>query len=349
MKINGKHYRTIWMENHVVKMINQPVLPHNFEIVEFKTYQEIASAIKTMIIRGAPAIGAAGGFGIALAALSAPKEKILNYIENAAKEIKSTRPTARNLFYAVDRVLNAVKLAPAEKIKEVTINEAQSIADEDVESCKAIGEYGAELIKDGNKILTHCNAGWLATVDWGTAISPVYTAKRQGKNIFVYVDETRPRCQGARLTAFELGEENIPHSVIVDNAAGYYMQKNEVDMVIVGSDRIAANGDIANKIGTYEKAVLAKENNIPFYVAAPTTTFDINCKTGDDIPIEERDEEEVSCMFGLNEDNKISRVRIAPENSPVENPAFDITPAKYITAIITEKGVIKTENIKKII
>jgi len=301
MKINDRHYRTVWMEDGVVKIINQSLLPHNFEIYSCESYKETAKAIKDMVVRGAGAI--------------------------AAGVIRSTRPTAQNLFYAVDKVLKA-------KNKEEAVKIAQRIADEDAEASMKIGEYGEKLIKNGARILTHCNAGWLAFVDWGTALSPIYAAKRKGKNIFVFVDETRPRLQGASLTAWELSQEKIPHAIIVDNAAGYYMKKGEVDLVIVGADRIAANGDVANKIGTYEKAVLAKENNIPFYVAAPTSTFDLKCESGDKIPIEERDEKEVLEVKG---------VRVANPTSHAKNPAFDVTPSRYITGIITEKGIVKAD------
>ena len=319
MKVNNHHYKTVWLEKGIVKMINQPILPDKFELYECKDYKETAKAIKTMVVRGAGAIGAAAGYAIAQAFIQEEN------IKEAAELIKSTRPTAQNLFYAVNKVLKADS-------KEEAIKIAEEIAKEDENACKKIGEYGEQLIKDNDKILTHCNAGWLAFVDWGTALSPIYLAKRKGKNIFVFVDETRPRLQGARLTAWELGNENIPHAIIADNAAGYYMKKGEVNLVITGADRIAANGDTANKIGTYEKAVLAKENNIPFYIAAPTSTIDIDCPSGDDIPIEERDEKEVLEVRG---------VRLSPEQSHAKNPAFDVTPAKYIKGIITEKGITK--------
>ncbi|MAE43374.1 S-methyl-5-thioribose-1-phosphate isomerase [Candidatus Woesearchaeota archaeon] len=335
MKIDGKDYRTVWMEDGIVKLINQPLLPHKFEIYDCKDYKITAEAIRDMVVRGAGAIGATAGYAMAQAFLAGED------VGKAAEYIKSMRPTAQNLFYAVDKVLKA-------KDKEEAVKVAQEIADEDADFCERIGEHGENLIQDGFKILTHCNAGWLAFVDWGSALSPVYKAKRNGKNVFVFADETRPRCQGARLTAFELAQEGVPHAVIADNAAGYYMKKKEVDFVIVGSDRIAANGDVANKIGTYEKAVLAKENGIPFYVAAPTTTIDFECESGDKIPIEERDEGEVLCMFGKDNCGKVSKIRIAPEESKAKNPAFDVTPAKYIAGIITEKGIFKPEEIKDI-
>lgn len=344
MLVNGSHYRTVWMESGKVKMINQLLIPHSFEIREFSDYRQVAGAIKDMTVRGAGAIGAAAGFGVALAALNAPNENFFGYMEEASKVIENTRPTAQNLFYAAERVMNAVKNAGSpDKARKAALEEAQKIADEDAESCRKIGEYGEPLIKNGARILTHCNAGWLAFVDWGSALSPVYAAVRNGKNVFVFADETRPRCQGAKLTAWELGQEEIPHAVIADNAAGHYMKAGEVDLVIVGSDRIAANGDIANKIGTYEKAVLAKENKIPFYVAAPTSTIDFRCPSGGSIPIEERSEDEVLMVSGRDESGRISSVRIANEKSHAKNPAFDVTPAKYITGIITEKGIVKAD------
>jgi len=245
MKVNDKDYRTVWMENGVVKLINQPLLPSTFEIYSCQNYRQTAEAIKTMIVRGAGAIGAAAGYAMAQAYLSDED------IQKTAQVIQNTRPTAQNLFYAVDKVLKA-----ADKKEALSI--AQQIADEDAQACKTIGEFGEPLLKNNAQILTHCNAGWLAFVDWGTALSPIYAAKRQGKNVFVFVDETRPRLQGARLTAWELSQEKIPHAVIADNAAGYYMKKQQIDLVITGADRIALNGDTANKIGTYEKAVLAK-------------------------------------------------------------------------------------------
>ncbi|MFH2028734.1 MAG: S-methyl-5-thioribose-1-phosphate isomerase [Nanoarchaeota archaeon] len=335
MEINGKHYRTVWMDGNIVKLIDQPKLPHEFQIYKCVDYKETAHAIKNMVTRGAGAIGATAGYAMAQAFLA--KENI----EEAANYIRSMRPTAQNLFYAVNKVQKA-------QSKEEAVKIANEIADEDASFCEMIGKHGEKLIQDNFKILTHCNAGWLAFVDWGSALSPVYQAKRNNKNIFVFADETRPRCQGSRLTAFELQGEGIPYSIIADNAAGYYMKKGEVDMVIVGSDRIAANGDVANKIGTYEKAVLAKENNIPFYVAAPSTTIDFECPSGDHIPIEERDEEEVLKMFGADETGKILKISISPKGSHAKNPAFDVTPARYITGIITEKGIFKPEELGKI-
>ncbi|MBU1703772.1 MAG: S-methyl-5-thioribose-1-phosphate isomerase [Nanoarchaeota archaeon] len=332
MQIQGINYKTVWMEGNKVRMIDQPLLPHKFEIHECKDYKETAEAISTMVVRGAGAIGATAGYAMAQAFLADEN------IEEAARYIQNTRPTAQNLFYAVNKVLKA-------KNKEEAVKIAEQIANEDSEACKQIGINGEPIIKDNFKILTHCNAGWLGFVDWGSALSPIYQARRNNKNLFVYVDETRPRLQGARLTAWELKNENIPHALIADNAAGYYMRKGDVDMVIVGADRIAANGDVANKIGTYEKAVVAKENNIPFYIAAPTSTIDFDCVSGEDIPIEERDQEEVLFVQGADDKGQLQKVKIS--YSKAKNPAFDITPAKYITGIITEKGICKPEELIK--
>ncbi|MBU4502437.1 MAG: S-methyl-5-thioribose-1-phosphate isomerase [Nanoarchaeota archaeon] len=341
-----QHYRTVWMEGDVVRMIDQPKIPHSFEILELHDYKETGMAIRNMNIRGAGAIGATAGYAMAQAVLHAPKDdygKLVGYVEEAAGYIRSMRPTAQNLFYAVDKVLDAVYGADNPEAAVISaIKTAQGIADEDADSCKRIGEHGEKLIKDGYRILTHCNAGWLAFVDYGSALSPIYVADEKGKKVFVYADETRPRLQGARLTAWELGQQGIEHKIIADNVSGWIMQLGMVDMVIVGSDRIAANGDVANKIGTYEKAVLAKENRIPFYVAAPTSTIDLDSKSGKDIPIEERDEDEVLYVRGYcNSTGKMEKVRVSPKDSHALNLAFDVTPAKYIKGIITEKGIIK--------
>lgn len=345
MKVNGKHYRTVWLEGKIVKMVNQPLLPHSFKIYSTNNYRETANAIRTMVVRGAGAIGASAGFAMAQAVLEAKETNYKKYIEDALKTIKATRPTAQNLFYAVDRVYSLIKdeknLAVA---KKVAVDTANTIANEDSDACRRIGELGEKLIKDNDSILTHCNAGWLAFVDYGSALSPIYLAVRNKKRVFVYVDETRPRCQGAKLTSWELNNEKVANTVIADNAAGFFMQQGKINLVITGADRIAANGDTANKIGTYEKAVLAKENGIPFYIAAPTSTIDIKTKSGKDIPIEERDEGEVLYMFGVDDKDRKCRVRIAPKQSKAKNPAFDVTPAKYIKGIITEKGIIKADD-----
>ncbi|MGM0405409.1 MAG: S-methyl-5-thioribose-1-phosphate isomerase [Thermoplasmatota archaeon] len=317
-----KDMRAVWLEEHTVKMIDQRDLPHNLCFFEAKDHNDIKRAIKDMMVRGAPAIGATAAYGMAQAMV-----KDVN-IEKAAETIKSARPTAYDLFYAVNYMLEN---------QNDPIEASKNYVDSVVDKCKAIGEHGNNLIKQGDSILTHCNAGALATVDHGTALAPIRSAHNNDKDIFVYADETRPRLQGARLTAWELYNEDIPHAVIVDNAAGHYMQRGEIDIVIVGTDRIVANGDIANKIGTYEKAVLAKENDIPFYVAAPVTTFDKDIQEGLDIPIEQREQEEVS---------QINDTRITPYGSKAFNPAFDVTPSKYITGFITEKGVFSPSDIQ---
>ncbi|MBU0661877.1 S-methyl-5-thioribose-1-phosphate isomerase [Candidatus Micrarchaeota archaeon] len=324
MIVNGKHYVTVWLDNGTVKMINQHKIPESFEIAEFSDYMRTADAIKTMVTRGAGAIGASAGYAMAQAFLAGED------IEKARAEIEATRPTAVDLFVAVKMVFEAGEKGGAEG----AVSAAEKYAKDNISAGEKIGKFGAELIKDGARVLTHCNAGWLAFVDWGSALAPIYAAKRAGKKVFVWVDETRPRLQGARLTAWELANEGVEHAVIADNAAGYFMRKGEVDLCIVGADRVAANGDVANKIGTYEKAVLARENGVPFYVAIPTTTIDFNTPTGDDIKIEERAESEVLEVEGRRVANATSRAR---------NPAFDVTPAEYVTGFITEKGIIKAD------
>ncbi|MBW2983979.1 S-methyl-5-thioribose-1-phosphate isomerase [Candidatus Woesearchaeota archaeon] len=340
MKVDNKNYRTVWVEGSSVFLIEQNLLPFEFKIYESKNHLDTCNAIKTMLVRGAGAIGATAGFAMAQAFLEGAD------IEKAKKDIEAARPTAQNLFHATNRIFNAAK--ESENPKETAVKEAQAIADEDAAACKKIGEYGAELIEEGFNIETHCNAGWLAFVDYGTALSPVYAAHRAGKKVFVYVDETRPRSQGARLTAWELKNEKVPHVIIPDNAGAHLMSLGKIDMVIVGADRIAANGDAANKIGTFEKAIAAKEFNIPFYVAAPTSTIDLNCKSGKDIPIEERSEDEVLYQTGPDEDGKMRKILVASPGSKALNPAFDVTPAKYIKGIITEKGVVKPEEISNV-
>lgn len=316
------------MEGGVVKLIDQLKLPHEFSIFDCKTVEETANAIKTMVVRGAPAIGATACYGMAQAAAAGFD------LSEAEKIIASTRPTAHDLF-------DGIKYFRDNYSGKNPHHVADSYADASAERSRMIGVHGGKLIKEGMNILTHCNAGAIACVDWGTALAPLRIAKNDGIEFHVWVDETRPRCQGAKLTAWELREEGIKHSVIADNAAGYFMSRGEVDLVIVGADRVAANGDFANKIGTYEKAVLAKENKIPFYVAAPSSTMDKKIKSGKEIPIEERGEDEVSYVQGLSADGKIRKVRITPEGSRARNPAFDVTPAKYVTGLITEKGILK--------
>lgn len=318
--------RAVWFEDGKVKMIDQRILPHQFQIVEFTSYLEVAEAIKNMTVRGAPAIGAAAAYGMALAYL----QKV--NLAEAATVLKATRPTAFDLFYAVDKMLEAA--AKNEDLLEAAENYAEQIVDK----CRRIGGYGAELIANDYVIMTHCNAGALATVDVGTALAPMRVARDQGKKIFVYASETRPRLQGMKLTAWELLNEGIPHKIIADGASGAVM-RNGVDMVIVGADRIAANGDFANKIGTFDKAVLAHELGIPFYVAAPVSTFDFSIQSGQEIVIEDRAEEEVTVVDG---------VRIAPCGCHALNPSFDMSEAKYVTAFITEIGVLTPSEIGRI-
>ncbi len=330
--------RTVEWDNGVVKMIDQRLLPGVFEIAGFTDYRDVARAIKEMYIRGAPAIGAAAAFGMALAARQSEatdRAALLRDLKAAADVLRQARPTAVNLFWAVDRMLRVASnesLATVDDIRDAILADAQALADEDVAINKRMAAHGAALIRDGDSILHHCNTGALATVDYGTALGVVRMAHEQGKKIHVFVDETRPRLQGARLTAWELQQLGIDFTLIADNAAGHYMRTGQVAICLVGSDRTAANGDVANKIGTYKLAVVAKENGIPFYPVVPTSTVDLNCPTGDHIPIEERGPEEV---VGLTRDG----MPIAPEGVKVGNPAFDVTPAKYVTGIITENGI----------
>jgi len=323
------------MEGSSVLCIDQLKLPFSFEIFRSATYKQTCSVIANMLVRGAGAIGATAGYAMAQAVVELHGQDI-GTISNAKKEIESTRPTAQNLFCATERVFNAY--ARRSNVSDAC-NEAQAIADEDAEACKAIGQFGEALIQDGASIETHCNAGWLAFVDYGSALSPIYEAVACGKNIFVYVDETRPRNQGAKLTAWELQQANIPCAVIPDNAGAYLMSQGKIDMVIVGADRIAANGDVVNKIGTLEKAICAKEYGIPFYVAAPLSTFDLQCKSGSSVPIEQRDKNEVLFADGLA-DGSVRQCQVSAPGAEAINFAFDMTPSRYITGIITNKGII---------
>jgi S-methyl-5-thioribose-1-phosphate isomerase len=334
MQVEGSDYRTVWMEQGAVCLIEQNLLPFEFRIFRAEDYRDTCMAIATMIVRGAGAIGATAGFAMAQAYLENGSDPA--FVETARQAIKNTRPTAQNLFYAVERVYKAGKASVAQAVIE-----AQQIADEDVDACRRIGELGNTLIQDSCNIETHCNAGWLAFVDYGSALSPVYTAHRAGKQVFVYVDETRPRGQGARLTAWELENENVPHVIIPDNAGAHLMSQGKIDMMIVGSDRIAANGDVANKIGTLEKAIVAQHYGIPFYVAAPISTIDFTCPAGKHIPIEQRHMDEVLYQTGTNDQGRMEKVLVSSPGSEAINPAFDVTPAELVTAIITEKGIYK--------
>lgn len=346
MRIDGEQYRTIWVEDDgwTVGIFDQTKLPHSFETKGLKTAADAARAIKDMLVRGAPLIGATAAYGICLAMREDTSDKNL---DAASKLLMATRPTAINLRWSVDEMVDTVRSLPREKRVLAAYARAAEICDEDVEMCRMIGAHGLKLIekiartKSGNpvNILTHCNAGWLATVDWGTATSPIYQAHEAGIPVHVWVDETRPRNQGAALTAFELGHEDIPHTIIADNAGGHLMQRGEVDMCITGTDRTAANGDVANKIGTYLKALAAADNEVPFYVALPHPSIDWSLQDGFEIPIEERGPEEVTQMTGRTSKGQVITVDIAAPGSPAANPAFDISPARLITGLITERGV----------
>jgi S-methyl-5-thioribose-1-phosphate isomerase len=343
--INGvsRSITSLWREGALVKMIDQRLLPHHVVVIELKTHTETAAAIRDMMVRGAGGIGVAAAYGVAQAALEArnrPLKEFTTYLDNAAEIIRMTRPTAVNLFYSIEKCLKSGSKGSVSRRVEAICSEADAIAVADISASERIGGYGASLIKNGSRILTHCNAGALAYMNLGTALSPLRIAFQQGKSFFVYVDETRPRSQGAKLTAWELQQENIPYALIVDSAAGYYMARGEVDLIIVGADRIAANGDTANKIGTYEKAVIARENGVPFYVAAPGITFDLRCRDGTGIEIEFRSPDEINYVWGQDDEGKVRRVRITAEDTVALNPSFDVTPAKYITGFITEKGLI---------
>ncbi len=328
--------RTLWWEDNQLKMIDQRILPLRYEILSYTDYREVAAAITDMVVRGAPAIGAAGAFGMALAALQSPatdRDSFLIDLARAGQTLDAARPTAVNLSWATSRIMEhagRLVLPNVDDLRATVVAEAQAIADEDVAINRRMGAFGAEIVPQEANILTHCNAGSLATVDYGTALAVVRAAHEQGKAIHVWADETRPRLQGARLTAWELMQDGIPMTLIADNAAGMLMRLGRVDVVLYGADRVAANGDVANKIGSYKLAVLAKENGIPCYSVVPTPTIDLSLAHGDLIPIEERGWEEVA---------KVGSEQVAPDDVPVYNPAFDVTPHRYLTGIITEEGI----------
>src|SRR6202048_167425 len=343
MKIAGTHYRTIWpIASDAVSVIDQSRLPFHFATLDLQTLDDVARAIQTMVVRGAPLIGATAAYGIALALRRDASDA---YLEEAARVLHSTRPTAVNLAWALTRMRGALAgIPPTERVK-VAFREAAAICDADVEQCRSIGLHGLEIIRGlartaGRRlnILTHCNAGWLACVDWGTALSPIYMAHDAGIQVHVWVDETRPRNQGAALTAFELAAHGVPHTVIADNLGGHLMQQGRVDMVVVGSDRTTATGDVCNKVGTYLKALAARDNGVPFYAALPLSTIDWSLDHGGDIPIEERSAMELTHITGRTSSGAIETVRVVPEGSPVLNLAFDVTPARLVTALITERG-----------
>ncbi|PHR24661.1 MAG: S-methyl-5-thioribose-1-phosphate isomerase [Desulfotalea sp.] len=354
MKINGVAHRTIWPNPDKpteICIIDQRVLPHRISIEKLITKEQATRAIKEMYVRGAGLIGATAGFGMYLATLNAPEDAadFSQYMATYAATLNNSRPTARNLKWAIDRLLTAIDTVHTTQEKQkIAFATACEIADEDADYCRRIGEHGLQLIKEISKrkqgepvnILTHCNAGWLAFVDYGSATAPIYAARDAGIPIHVWVDETRPWNQGARLTAWELQQENIANTLICDNTGGHLMQHGMVDMVIVGSDRTTHTGDVANKIGTYLKAVAAKDNNIPFYVALPSSTIDWELDKGHDIPIEQRDEKEITSVMGLDDKGNITTVRLSAPGTKAANYGFDVTPARLVTALITERGVV---------
>ena len=345
MKIADKEYRTIWFDeqNQIVKIIDQTKLPHKFIIKDLKTVKDAVNAIKIMEVRGAPLIGGTAAYGIVLAIMQKNDD---DFIKESSKLLIQSRPTAINLKWAVERMMKKLADDKTNEVLKVALDEAKAICDEDEIFCKNIGLNGLKIIEDIYKkkkdkvnILTHCNAGWLATINWGTATSPIYHAHKKGIPVHVWVDETRPRNQGANLTSYELNEENVPNTIIADNTGGILMQRGEVDMCIVGSDRTLSTGDVCNKIGTYLKALAAHDNKVPFYVALPSSTLDWSINNFKDIPIEERNSNELSHIEGLDDDGKTKKIMIYPKKSKALNLAFDVTPAKYITGLITEKGI----------
>jgi methylthioribose-1-phosphate isomerase len=347
MKIDGKPWRTIWLEpdGWSVGVIDQTRLPHRFETKRLATLADAASAIATMVIRGAPLIGATAAYGMCLALREDASDEML---DRAYATLLATRPTAVNLRWALDEMMAAVRNQPRDKRVATAYARAAEITEEDVAINRALGRHGAKLIADiaASKngapvnVLTHCNAGWLAAVDVGTALAPVYTAHDAGMALHVWVDETRPRNQGASLTAWELNRHGVPHHVIADNTGGHLMQHGKVDIAIVGADRVTANGDVCNKIGTYLKALAAHDNGVPFYIGLPSPTIDFTIAEGRDIPIEERAGDEVATISGETADGRIETVRVVPQGSGVANYAFDVTPARLVTGLITERGVI---------
>ena len=345
MKIEGKKYRTIWFDDdsQSVKIIDQTKLPHKFIIKDLKKVKDAINAIKIMEVRGAPLIGGTAAYGMALAI---KENNDPDFIKKSSEDLIKSRPTAINLKWAVDRMMKKLLGINSDEIFNVALKEAKDICDEDEKFCENIGLNGFKIIeeiykkkKDTINILTHCNAGWLATINWGTATSPIYHAHKKGIPVHVWVDETRPRNQGANLTSYELNEEEISNTIIADNTGGILMQRGDVDMCIVGTDRTLSTGDVCNKIGTYLKALAAHDNNVPFYVALPSSTIDWDIKNFKDIPIEERNPEELSHIEGLDENNELKKVLIYPKKSNALNLAFDVTPAKYVTGLITEKGI----------
>jgi len=356
MFVDGKNYQSIWLDendNSVIRVIDQQKLPFFFETRALRSVEDVYSAINDMTVRGAPLIGAAGAFGMYLATLEITSRTSINdHLSNAARYLASCRPTAVNLSWAVNNILERlIKNPDPSKLQETALNAALEICETEKENCRKIGEHGLEIIESISKkkagspvnILTHCNAGWLACIDYGTVTAPVYLAHEKGISVHIWVDETRPKNQGARLTAWELGKQGIPYTLITDNTGGYLMEKGMVDLVLVGSDRTTRKGDVANKIGTYLKALAAADNGIPFYAVMPVSSFDLSVSNGiEEITVEERDPEEVTSVIGLSE-GEIKQVRICPEGAKAGNWGFDITPARLITGLITEKGICRAD------
>lgn len=348
MKINGEHFHTIWLkkdDHRVVQIIDQRFLPHRLVIEDLESVDHVERAIREMHVRGAPLIGVAAAYGMYFAALEAIKNPMhATYIRASADKLKAARPTAVNLAWAVNQQLSLIS-ENDKNLPSVLLENAERLKKESIDRCKKIGEYGLPLIeaifqrtKKTVNVLTHCNAGWIACIDYGTATAPIYAAHDKGIPVHVWVDETRPRNQGARITAFELQEHGVPHTIITDNAGGHLMQHGKVDLVLVGTDRTTRNGDVCNKIGTYLKALAAKDNDVPFYVGAPSSSIDFSLNDGFEIPIEERGDHEVKYIQGLHE-GEIKKVLLTPEKSPAANFAFDVTPAKLVTGLITELGI----------
>ena len=356
MLIDGKEYRTIWLDendNTIVRVIDQQRLPFFFTTKELSSVEDVYNAIRDMTVRGAPLIGAAGAFGMYLATLEINSlTNLREHLGNAARYLASSRPTAVNLGWAINKVLGKLEgISDPEVLSAMALETALGICETERESCRAIGEYGVKVIENISEakkgarvnILTHCNAGWLACIDFGTATAPIYLAKEKGIDVHVWVDETRPKNQGARLTAWELGKAGVPYTLITDNTGGYLMQKGLVDIVMVGSDRTTRKGDVANKIGTYLKALAAFDNNIPFYVALPSTSFDFTISNGlTEIPVEEREEEEITSVTGFA-DGEIRSVQLCPTGAKAGNWGFDITPARLVTGFITDKGICRAQ------
>lgn len=344
MRVHGTPYRTVWMEGGTVRLIDQNRLPFAFAVVDCAGHRATAASIRDMTVRGAPAIGAAAAYGMAQAFREAPAADPWAYARAARAAIEATRPTARDLFHGTAHVWSAAEAA-AHAPADAALAGAEALAEESVAQCRRIGEHGAALIPGGARVLTHCNAGWLATVDHGSALAPVYAAAAAGRRVHVWVDETRPRGQGARLTAWELAQEGVAHAVIADNAAAHLMSIGEVDLVIVGADRIAAGGDVVNKVGTLAKAICARELGVPFYVAAPPSTFDAGTATGAEVEIEERSADEVHYQTGPDAEGVLRRIRVSAPGAAARNPAFDVTPARLVSGYVTEAGIVSAADL----